>query len=673
MRKLKFKATFTTASGDFTENITVILISECLFFKSLSEKTKSSDTKQCELKMFDSPTARSVKPLLTLSSAGKPDVMETKPTSFNHVVSGAAATRSRPKVQEVEKGSWPTLPCPHPVVAPVTWRRRTCRLPAENILTAYSKRDIRHIHDPNRRFSSLTDKSLLIRSVTEDDSGTYWCNDGAAVELIVVSPDVPQVSPGLLLAIVSSVSLLFIIVITVSVVCFVRRRRLKQREAEDKCVVYEQIDEQLTFLSPQDASNQNEPIYHSIADRPLVVNKTDSSPPEESHYSLITAVPLGQNNEGTVDHQPTVWPRLLSQVSAGHRFFCSFCSFFDQRHVLSAAETKSRVMKICGCTSGVKRKKRVETCDTLRLELRAAAAAAGVTLVFHPNMFWFLVFAFVWFLQTVVTCCSRNSTVVHLSVPEHHHVHLPCGDPEASVVVWTDQNQSITAGRWGTYETNEDPKRFLLLPDGSLRLLWLDKSDSGEYRCNQQLVAELQVLTGSDFTVSVGRTLLLPCSSFSKSRVRWFLRRDRGERQLILTWFRNGTTKAEGDGRRLSFDNDTLQIQDLQPGDSGQYQCSGKAWTRFTVTVVQPEPTGFSRTTDPTQTPPVTETDEAEARRRRRKEKEKERRRRPERALLIVGVISLGLMIVLMAAVGILLSILRCRRKRKKHGAEGRE
>ncbi|KAM3596763.1 uncharacterized protein V6R79_020299 [Siganus canaliculatus] len=343
----------------------------------------------------------------------------------------AAATRSRPKVQEVQevqKGGWTTLPCPGLAAPPVTWRRRTCRLPAEDILTVSNDRDNRHIHDPNRRFSSQSDMSLHIRSVTEDDSGTYRCNDSAAVELIVVSPasprleamvrtnvtlmcpegvggprgpswsrdgeeikpntrirflydstlsirtvkpsdsglyccdgkpagylrvleDVPQVSLGLLLAIVSSVSLLFIIVITVSVVCFVRRRRLKQREAEEKCVVYEQIDEQLTFLSPQgpstqnepiyhsiadrpqvvnktDASNQNEPIYHTIAERPLVVNKTDSSPPEESHYSVITAVPLGQNNEGTVDHQPTVWPRLVSQVSAGHRFFLLILQLF---------------------------------------------------------------------------------------------------------------------------------------------------------------------------------------------------------------------------------------------------------------------------------------------------------------------------------------------------------
>lgn len=48
----------------------------------------------------------------------------------------------------------------------------------------------------------------------------------------------------------------------------------------------------------------------------------------------------------------------------------------------------------------------------------------------------------------------------------------------------------------GNYKTDEDSRRYLLLSDGGLRLLRLNESDSGEYSCNQQLVAELQVLSG---------------------------------------------------------------------------------------------------------------------------------------------------------------------------------
>lgn len=40
--------------------------------------------------------------------------------------------------------------------------------------------------------------------------------------------------------------------------------------------------------------------------------------------------------------------------------------------------------------------------------------------------------------------------------------------------------------------------------------------------------------------------------------------------------------EREGGGR-LSYDNDALQIEDLQLEDAGQYQCSGQPWTRVIV------------------------------------------------------------------------------------------
>lgn len=50
--------------------------------------------------------------------------------------------------------------------------------------------------------------------------------------------------------------------------------------------------------------------------------------------------------------------------------------------------------------------------------------------------------------------------------------------------------------RQGGYQTNLDRQRYVLLTDGSLCVHELDDADGGEYRCNQQLVAELQVLVG---------------------------------------------------------------------------------------------------------------------------------------------------------------------------------
>ncbi|XP_076610224.1 uncharacterized protein LOC143335012 isoform X2 [Chaetodon auriga] len=272
-------------------------------------------------------------------------------------------------------------------------------------------------------------------------------------------------------------------------------------------------------------------------------------------------------------------------------------------------------------------------------------------------MLSFMIFCHVWILQTVEIRCRENSTVIRLSVPEDHHVSLQCGGSDSSDVVWTQQNRRVAVTRQGGYETNEDPRRYLLLSDGSLRLLRLDDSDSGEYQCNQQLVAELQVLTGHHFMVSAGRTLLLPCGRSSKPRQRWFHWRDGGKREVIFTWFRNGTMKPEREGSRLSYDNDALQIQDLQLEDAGQYQCNGKAWTRVTVLTAQPEPTSTQQTTSTTATPAVTQTDVVE-----RKKKEK---KRPENALLILAVVGFGLTILLMAAVCVLLTSMKCRRKKK--------
>lgn len=50
--------------------------------------------------------------------------------------------------------------------------------------------------------------------------------------------------------------------------------------------------------------------------------------------------------------------------------------------------------------------------------------------------------------------------------------------------------------RRGGYKTNKDCRRYRLMVNGDLCVQHLKESDHGRYRCNQQLVAELQVLTG---------------------------------------------------------------------------------------------------------------------------------------------------------------------------------
>ncbi|XP_039862605.1 contactin-3-like isoform X3 [Simochromis diagramma] len=85
----------------------------------------------------------------------------------------------------VKEGTQLTLPCPHSVEGGVRWSRESGGSRAD-ILTADGDGTKKHINDPQKRYGSQADGSLIILRAAPSDSGRYFCNHEAAVELTVI-------------------------------------------------------------------------------------------------------------------------------------------------------------------------------------------------------------------------------------------------------------------------------------------------------------------------------------------------------------------------------------------------------------------------------------------------------------------------------------------------------
>ncbi|CAK6981570.1 uncharacterized protein LOC121913183 isoform X2 [Scomber scombrus] len=87
--------------------------------------------------------------------------------------------------QGVEEKKQPVpMPCPHSVEGKVTWSRETDGRIVD-IFAIDGDREIR-LYDPQRRYGSRADKSLVIIRLIVSDSGTYYCNNEPAAGLTVI-------------------------------------------------------------------------------------------------------------------------------------------------------------------------------------------------------------------------------------------------------------------------------------------------------------------------------------------------------------------------------------------------------------------------------------------------------------------------------------------------------
>ncbi|XP_063042199.1 uncharacterized protein LOC134436779, partial [Engraulis encrasicolus] len=128
------------------------------------------------------------------------------------------------------------------------------------------------------------------------------------------------------------------------------------------------------------------------------------------------------------------------------------------------------------------------------------------------------------------------------------------------------------------------------ISDGYLHIKEVEGSDAGEYYCNGQLEAEVEVLTGQVFSISEGRTLFIPCEGERKQV--WSFKKERtSQRVNIFTVFRNGTVLRERDDPEGRFvpQLKALEIGRLRLEDSGRYLCNMKLVARLIVLKVHEE------------------------------------------------------------------------------------
>ncbi|XP_043090061.1 uncharacterized protein LOC122340559 isoform X2 [Puntigrus tetrazona] len=198
--------------------------------------------------------------------------------------------------------------------------------------------------------------------------------------------------------------------------------------------------------------------------------------------------------------------------------------------------------------------------------------------------------ALTWTFLFILHLSKEDTSVQKLSAPEKHFLVLMCSD--ASYVDWSHGLERVIASRRGKQVSYLDQSKHQLLEDGQLSIKDLQESDAGQYYCNHQLVADITVLKGHNFTVPVGTTVYLPCKTSDKLKQRWaFKRTPRSRKDFISTLYKNNTVKKERADPTLRFTHTTdhLIISSIQLQDSGLYLCNNREMAVLTVTTESAE------------------------------------------------------------------------------------
>ncbi|KAL7382274.1 hypothetical protein ABVT39_019854 [Epinephelus coioides] len=457
----------------------------------------------------------------------------------------------------VEEKTSATLRCPHSVEGNVIWSRESHGNKTD-ILTVNGDGDLKHIHDPGKLYSSLADKSLVIRRVTISDSGRYLCNNEPAVELTVI----PSGTIRLNATEGTTITLTCPLDVGGSVPTWSRGSGEIQQE---KGFYVSPLDNTLTI---KDVQLRNSGLY----------------------YCGKPAVYLNVIKAASKDHQPVL--RLVCGVVFSFLvlvIIIIFIIYFTQRRRLKRQGNEERFHVYDEIQDGFLLQP--TNGGGSLAEPTATYCMAGFSAGSNQNDPSYSTIPDLPPVQKTTNTSlhiespysligntltdEKNKGFIHEVVEEKKAVSLQCPHPVMGKVTWSREirgsNVDILSADGDGQKRINDPGKHYDSQADEFRSLYISRtnvSDSGRYLCNNEPAVELTVIPSGTITLqaAVGTNINLTCP-FDVSGTH------------LPTWTRQNS------GRKFSENQmgQMLTLTDVQSDDTGLYYCDGKPAAYLTV------------------------------------------------------------------------------------------
>ncbi|KAL7868626.1 hypothetical protein SRHO_G00100100 [Serrasalmus rhombeus] len=484
----------------------------------------------------------------------------------------------------------------------VTWSRDTNGQRVD-ILTTHNGEMIKHIADPDRRYSSGANLVLIIYGVSQSDAGRYDCS-GATVELSVteeqtVPPSDRRTTDGTTLPTVTDSA-------DVAPPC--KTLHVSQKEgniAVHRCgrltngkvtwsrdtngqrvdILTTHNGEMIKHIADPDrryssGANLVLIIYgvsQSDAGRydcsgatvELSVTEEQTVPPSDRRTTDGTTLPTVTDS---ADVAPPCKTLHVSQTEG--RIAVLHCGRLTNGKVTWSRDTNGQRVDILTTHNGQTTK---HITDPDRRYSSGANLALTIYRVSQSD-------AGRYDCSGATVELSVTEETLHQTEKEGNTVALKCGRLTKGPVTWSrDTNGQrvdiLTTHNGQTTKHITDPdRRYGSQADLALTIFRVSQSDAGRYDCSGATV-ELSVTSGTETlhqTEKEGNTVALKCGRLTKGPVTWS-RDTNGQRVDILTTHNGQTTKHIPDpDRRYDSQADlVLTIRRVSQSDAGRYDCSG--------------------------------------------------------------------------------------------------